>query len=118
LQPAPPEWHEFFDAILLDVPCSNTGVLRRRIDARWRLLPNDIEALLPIQTSILTNALACLKPGGRIVYSTCSLEPEENIDLVKAFVAAHPEVKLIAHKQITPFKDQSDGAFCALIRKD
>ncbi|MBK1853796.1 16S rRNA (cytosine(967)-C(5))-methyltransferase RsmB [Verrucomicrobiaceae bacterium 5K15] len=111
--PAPAEWHGQFDAILLDVPCSNTGVLRRRIDARWRLRLEDIEELTQIQEKILTHALPCLKPGGRIVYSTCSIDAEENRGLMDAFVAKHPEWKLDAEHQALPFRDDSDGAYAA-----
>ena len=117
LTPAPSAWHGLFDAILLDVPCSNTGVLRRRVDARWRLQPRDLCDLPLVQEKILENALACLKDGGRIVYSTCSIEPEENIELVKRFVSGHPELTLTSHRQILPHQDQTDGAFCALLQK-
>ncbi|MEP2774717.1 MAG: 16S rRNA (cytosine(967)-C(5))-methyltransferase RsmB [Luteolibacter sp.] len=114
-QPAPERFHGAFDAILLDVPCSNTGVIRRRVDVRWRLQPQDIEDLGKIQTEILENALPCLKPGGRIVYSTCSIEASENIELVKAFVAAHPGLRLGKSIQVTPAKHGTDGAFAAVI---
>lgn len=114
-EPAPEAWHGKFDAILLDVPCSNTGVMRRRLDARWRLRPADIVALTEIQEKILSHALLCVKPTGRIVYSTCSLESDENHDLVSAFVQAHPEWKLDAEHQAIPFRDNSDGAYAARI---
>ncbi len=67
-----------FDAILLDAPCSNTGVLSRRPDVRWRLKESDIAGAAAVQRLLLENAARLLKPGGRLVYSTCSLEPEEN----------------------------------------
>jgi len=60
-------------------------VLRRRVDARWRIQKIDLEKLLVIQNQILEQAIKCLKPGGRLVYSTCSIDPEENIDLVTHF---------------------------------
>ncbi|MDJ0523273.1 MAG: transcription antitermination factor NusB, partial [Planctomycetota bacterium] len=82
---------ETFDAILVDAPCSNTGVLRRRVEARWRLRQQDVDALVQVQRELLERCLAVLKPGGRIVYSTCSLEPEENEQVVEAFRARHPE---------------------------
>ncbi|MEN8695378.1 MAG: transcription antitermination factor NusB [Akkermansiaceae bacterium] len=112
---APEKWHDHFDAILLDVPCSNTGVLRRRVDVRWRLQPSDIEELIAIQTKILENALPCLKPGGRIVYSTCSIDEEENTKLVQALSVKHAHLLVTETQQILPFKDQTDGAFAALI---
>ncbi len=114
-QPAPEAWHGQFDGILLDVPCSNTGVIRRRVDVRWRLQAPDIDRIAVTQRKILENALPCLKPGGRLVYSTCSIEPEENIDLVTAFIADHPELHLDGTTQIYPFKDKTDGAFAAKI---
>ncbi|YCM44327.1 transcription antitermination factor NusB [Verrucomicrobiaceae bacterium 227] len=114
-EPAPPEWHGLFDAILLDVPCSNTGVLRRRVDARWRLQKKDIDDLNVIQKKILEAALPCLKPGGRIVYSTCSIDPEENLELVTKFAKEHKGVSLGETRQLLPFKDNCDGAFAAVL---
>lgn len=116
-QPAPEKWRGAFDAILLDVPCSNTGVFRRRVDVRWRLRPADISELIKLQRQILENALPCLKPGGRIVYSTCSIEPQENAELIAAFLADHPEFELTASHQALPQRDQSDGAYAALLQK-
>jgi len=114
-QPAPEAWLGTFDAILLDVPCSNTGVMRRRLDARWRLRGEDIVNLTEIQASILKNALPCLKPGGRLVYSTCSIEPEENHELLIQFLEKHPEWTLDAEQQALPFRDETDGAYAARI---
>jgi 16S rRNA (cytosine967-C5)-methyltransferase len=75
-------FREPFDAILLDAPCSNTGVLSRRPDVRWRIREADIAGAVAIQRALLAHAARLLKPGGRLVYSTCSLEPEENrVDL-------------------------------------
>jgi 16S rRNA (cytosine967-C5)-methyltransferase len=117
-KPAPAEWHQSFDGILLDVPCSNTGVIRRRVDVRWRLQAPDITRIAVTQRAILENALPCLKPGGRLVYSTCSIEAEENMAQVEAFLAAHPECELQGTREALPFRDQTDGAFAAkLVRK-
>lgn len=117
-KPAPPEWHDSYDAILLDVPCSNTGVLRRRVDARWRLQKVDLEALIVIQNEILREAALCVKPGGRLVYSTCSIDPEENLELVTSFVEKNPEFTLGETKQILPFEAQTDGAFAAVLHRN
>ena len=114
-EPAPAKWHGSFDAILLDVPCSNTGVIRRRVDVRWRLQAPDIEKISITQRKILENALVCLKPGGRIVYSSCSIEHDENLGLVEAFLVDHPELKLHSTRDALPFRDQTDGAFAARI---
>ncbi len=116
-RPAPAEWHGSFDGILLDVPCSNTGVIRRRVDVRWRLQAPDIEKITVIQRQILENAVACLKPGGRIVYSTCSIEHTENYELVQAFLADHPEFELRGTRDALPFRDKTDGAFAARIER-
>lgn len=112
---APAEWRNRFDRILLDVPCSNTGVLRRRVDARWRLKPEQIDALADVQRRILKNALPCLKPNGRLLYSTCSLEPAENEEQVAAFQASHPEVELLDSRRSLPFQDGFDGSYAALL---
>jgi 16S rRNA (cytosine967-C5)-methyltransferase len=80
-----------FDAVLADVPCSNTGVLAARPAARWRFSTQSQQDLAAIQMRLLTDAAACVKPGGRLVYSTCSIEPEENQRRVRAFVAEHPD---------------------------
>ena len=114
-QAPPEEWLKSFDAILLDVPCSNTGVLRRRVDARWRLTPEQIEELNEIQQTILTNATKCLKIGGRLVYSTCSLESDENEDLVKPFAKGR-NLEVVETRQSLPHRDKQDGAFAALLR--
>ncbi len=114
-EPAPERLHNSFDAILLDVPCSNTGVFRRRVDARWRMRPDSVAKLRETQLAILENALACLKPNGRMVYSTCSIESEENQGVVEAFLDKHPEYKVSDSRTITPWKHDSDGAYAALI---
>jgi 16S rRNA (cytosine967-C5)-methyltransferase len=102
-----------YDAILIDAPCSNTGVLRRRIEARWRLTPQELERSTKIQADLLRSAAPMLKPGGRIVYSTCSLEPEENRDRVDAFLAEFPKFQLEASRQLEPSRDSVDGAYAA-----
>ena len=116
-RPAPVEWHNSFDGILLDVPCSNTGVIRRRVDVRWRLQAPDIDKIAITQRKILENALPCLKSGGRIVYSTCSIEHTENLGLVEGFLADHPQLELRATRDALPFRDQTDGAFAARIER-
>lgn len=104
-----------FDAILLDVPCLNTGVLRRRIDARWRINSKRFEMINETQEAILTACSKLLKPGGRLVYSTCSIEPEENEELVTRWVRVHPECRNTRSKKAFPPKTQTDGAFAARI---
>ena len=102
-----------FDRVLVDAPCSNTGVMRRRVDVRWRLTPADFGRMQERQIAILRAVLRLLKPGGVIVYSTCSLEPEENEEVVRRIVAETPALRLEAQKHSLPFRDGFDGAFAA-----
>ncbi len=102
-----------FDRILIDAPCSNTGVMRRRVDLRWRIQPDEIERLRATQLDLLHQAAARLKPGGILVYSTCSLEPEENSEVVKEFLREHKNFKLENERELLPFVDNVDGAFIA-----
>ena len=114
-QPAPSHWLGEFDAILLDVPCSNTGVLRRRVDARWRMTEESLAELSVIQAKILHSAIACLKPGGRIVYSTCSIDSAENTELIEAFLESNTRLKLVKEIHILPQIHHTDGAYSALL---
>jgi 16S rRNA (cytosine967-C5)-methyltransferase len=107
-----------FDRILIDAPCSNSGVLRRRPDARWRWTTKRMKKLADVQAVMLENALAFLAPKGRLVYSTCSLEPEENRRQITALRKAHPELACVAVEERIPTRSQTDGAFvCALERQ-
>ena len=107
-----------FDRVLVDAPCSNTGVIRRRPDARWRWNADHLAQLVNLQREILEAAAAHVKPGGRLVYSTCSNEPEENAEQVTAFLAAHPDFSEVERRESVPFETGHDGAFaCALVRK-
>lgn len=103
-----------FDAILIDAPCSNTGVLGKRPDARWRIQPDDLEELSRIQLLLLLAAADRLKPGGRIVYSTCSIEPDENKAVVEAACHFRPKLKLVESHELPP-GPTSDGGFQCLL---
>jgi len=116
-QPAPEKWLGKFDGVLLDVPCSNTGVIRRRVDVRWRIQPQDIGRLVETQRRILENASKCVGDGGRLVYSTCSIDADENRGVVDAFLIGHPQWKLVAERQAFPFRDGTDGAYAARLEK-
>lgn len=102
-----------FDRILLDAPCSNTGVMRRRVDLRWRIRAEEIQRLRKAQLELLNSAIERLKPGGTLVYSTCSLEPEENADLVGEFLAANPHMHFQRERALTPWEHGVDGAYVA-----
>ena len=106
-----------FDRILIDAPCSNTGVLRRRVDLRWRISREEIARLRRTQLDLLNQAATQLKPGGVLVYSTCSLEPEENSEVVNEFLAAHPNFKLETERQLLPFVEDVDGAYVARLKQ-
>ena len=102
-----------FDRILVDAPCSNTGVMRRRVDVRWRLAADDFVRMQKRQLAIMRNVVRFLKRGGTLVYSTCSLEPEENEQVVAHFLEEFVNFKLIEQRIVTPFHDGFDGAFAA-----
>lgn len=107
-----------FPKVLVDAPCSNTGVLRRRPDARWNWSVEKLEALVKLQAEILDQAARLVASGGTLVYSTCSNEPEENLDQVNAFLARHADFSLDTTRESVPFESGHDGAFAArLIRK-
>lgn len=115
--PCPAEWLASFDAVLLDVPCSNSGVLQRRVDARWRLSAEEITRLAALQLNILNQACAAVRPGGRLVYSTCSIDHEEDRAVVEAFLARHKEFSLVRDYLALPHREQADGAYAALLRR-
>ena len=108
---------EQFDRVLLDAPCSNTGVLRRRADLRWRIEENEIGKLATLQEKLLNAATPFIKANGVLVYSTCSLEEEENQRVVERFGESHPEFKREATQSSFPPRDGMDGAFVARFRK-
>lgn len=105
-----------FDAALVDVPCSNTGVLSRRPEARWRFREDELQELVQLQTRLLLAAFERLRPGGRLVYSTCSIEPEETSELVKNLTTLIPDLTL-SHEQLLLPGQAGDGAYQALLRK-
>lgn len=106
-----------FDRILIDAPCANTGVMRRRVDLRWRLRRTDFDRMPRRQIEIVRALIPLLKPKGILVYSTCSLEPEENEEVVRRILDSSPAVHLVEEKRSLPFRDGFDGAFAAkLIR--
>jgi 16S rRNA (cytosine967-C5)-methyltransferase len=111
-----PQSAPLFDRILIDAPCSNTGVMRRRVDLRWRISEAEISRLQKTQLELLNQAVPKLKPGGFIVYSTCSLEPEENSETVKQFLTAHQNFTLESERQLLPFADGVDGAYVAKLK--
>ncbi|MEZ6145540.1 MAG: 16S rRNA (cytosine(967)-C(5))-methyltransferase RsmB [Planctomycetaceae bacterium] len=115
-----PDGHDIppgpFDRVLVDVPCSNTGVLGKRPEARWRISPEDISELASLQSRLLRQALERVKPGGFVVYSTCSIDPRENREVLSTVIGQHEDVKLM--KEIEHQPGQScDGGYQALLRR-
>jgi len=120
---------ESFKYILADVPCSGTGTIRRNPDLRWKLTAEDIGLQASKQIKLLTAAVDILKPGGRIVYSTCSLEPEENSRIIDRFLKQNRYFRLIdvdefdefkiqsGMYEVSPLKHHADGAFIAVMEK-
>lgn len=110
---------ESYDAVLLDAPCSNTGVMRHRIDVKWRLQDGDFARHAEAQLELLHAAARLVRPGGRIVYSTCSIDGQENDQVIKAFFdsRAGGPFKLEASVQAYPWKDGHDGAGAFLLKK-
>ena len=118
LKHSPTQKLKQFPKVLVDAPCSNTGVLRRRPDARWNWSVEKLESLVKLQAEILDQAARLVAPGGTLVYSTCSNEPEENADQVNAFLSRHSDFTLDTTRESVPFESGHDGAFAArLIRK-
>jgi 16S rRNA (cytosine967-C5)-methyltransferase len=105
-----------YDLVLADVPCSNTGVFRHRPDALWRFSEKDLAEITAIQRDILEHAARLTACGGQLVYSTCSLEPEENIEMVENFLVRHPEFTLRSGSTILP-ESSADGASAFLLVK-
>lgn len=119
------------DAVLIDVPCTGTGTLRRHPDARWRLRISDLAVMAALQRSILRAAAAVVRPGGLLIYSTCSLEPEENDGQIDWFLsenlnfvlepppegAVHPDLLDDGKLRALPQRHGTDGAFAARLRR-
>ena len=110
------EFEPDFDAALVDVPCSNTGVLGKRPEVRWRLEPEELQELAELQLRLLNKAAGAVKPGGVVVYSTCSCEPEENEDLVASFLEQNTGFRLDVEQHHVP-GHPADGSYQARLIK-
>lgn len=113
---------ESFDFVLIDVPCSNTGVLARRPEARWRFSAKSLQKIIRDQHFLIELGANMLKRGGRCVYSTCSLEPEENERVIKKFLSKHPSFSLIKENKILPAGADEptkwhDGGYLAILTR-
>jgi 16S rRNA (cytosine967-C5)-methyltransferase len=127
---------ETYDRVFVDAPCTGTGTWRRNPDSKWRLKPTDVTELTELQSRILESASRLVKPGGRLVYATCSLLPAENEERIAAFLAAHPDFTLLPVQEVwrdvigtpcpvaegemlrlTPMRHGTDGFFAAILQK-
>jgi 16S rRNA (cytosine967-C5)-methyltransferase len=106
-----------FDAVLVDPPCSGLGTLQGRPDRRWRASAEAIAPLAALQQEILAAGAAALKPGGRLLYATCTISPRENEGVVNVLLAANPSFAQERALQLLPHRDGSDGFFYALLRR-
>ncbi len=111
-----PEWRESFDRILCDVPCSGFGVLAKKPELRYKD-PAESEALPEIQLGILCASAPLLRKGGRLVYSTCTILPEENEENLSRFLKGHPEFTCVTSRTLYPDADGTDGFFIAVLEK-
>ena len=109
-----PPYRASFDAVLLDAPCSGLGTIRRDPDVRWRRAEADLPLLAATQRTMLTQLAAVVRPGGRLVYSTCSSEPEENEEVVDTFLSAHPEFRRERPSHVPAELLDADGALKTL----
>jgi len=124
-----------FDAVLLDAPCSGSGTWRRQPELRWRLTPDVLSARMKLQDTLLDQAAACVRPGGRLIYATCSILPCENEDRIEAFLKRHPEfaIRLCAEVwresmqtafpadgffKASPLRTNTDGFFAAFLLRN
>ncbi|MDY0107082.1 MAG: RsmB/NOP family class I SAM-dependent RNA methyltransferase, partial [Giesbergeria sp.] len=102
------------DRVLVDAPCSGLGTLRRNPDLKWRQTPKALEELVVKQAAILESAARLLKPGGRLVYATCSVLPQENEAIAEAFTAAHPDfMPLDAGELLSQLKVPEAAGLCS-----
>jgi len=106
-----------FDKVLVDVPCSGTGTLRRNPEIRWRLTPVDIEKLAAQQRHILRRAIEMVKPGGRLIYSTCSVEREENEEVIEEVIAHDERFQLVKTRRTWPQREGCDGFFISVFQR-
>ncbi len=115
---APPVRGAAFDTVIVDAPCSATGTFGRHPDARWRLNMNRIVELARVQATMLDGVAPVVRPGGLLVYLTCSLEPEENVEQIDGFLGRHPEFERDGEDlEIMPFDAGTDGGFGARLRR-
>ncbi len=114
------------DWVLVDAPCTGSGTWRRNPDMKWRTKPEDLQEMIALQSSILEAAVKLVKTGGKLVYATCSILPEENMQQVQRFLSANPDFSLEPillketshdYMQLLPHTNATDGFFAAILKK-
>jgi 16S rRNA (cytosine967-C5)-methyltransferase len=109
--------HDKADRVLIDAPCSGLGVLRRNPDSKWKLQPEFLDNIRKTQHEILCSYSKMVKPGGKLVYATCSVLPSENQDQVKQFLSTNSEFKFVSDKKILSSESGYDGFYMALLER-
>ena len=113
-----PEWEAYFNRILIDAPCSGLGTLARHPDARWRMNKEKIQELVSLQSKLLKSLALLLQRGGKLVYSTCTIHPDENSNQIKNFLKTNSKFLIEYEKQIWPGEeDNGDGFYIAILNK-
>jgi 16S rRNA (cytosine967-C5)-methyltransferase len=105
------------DRVLIDAPCSGIGVLKRNPDSKWKLEPDFLDRIRKTQASILDQYASMVKPGGKLVYATCSILPSENEQQVKGFLKKHPEFAFVKENKVSPSASGFDGFYMALLER-
>ncbi len=105
------------DRVLIDAPCSGIGVLKRNPDSKWKLEPDFLDRIRKTQASILDQYASMVKPGGKLVYATCSILPSENEEQVKGFLKKHPEFAFVKENKVSPSASGFDGFYMALLER-
>lgn len=113
-----PDFAELADCVIADVPCSGLGVVRRRPEMKRKTNRADMEKLPALQKDILEAAAVCVRPGGRLMYSTCTISEMENEQITKAFLKQHDEFRVLHEKQFFPDTDFCDGFYFCIMQKD
>ena len=114
-----PEWEAYFHRILIDAPCSGLGTLARHPDARWRMDKDNIQELVALQSQLLKSLAPLLQSGGKLVYSTCTIHPDENCNQIKNFLKINSKFSIEYEKQIWPGdEDKGDGFYIAVLKKN
>lgn len=106
------------DRVLIDAPCSGLGVLKRNPDSKWKLDADFLDRIRETQASILEQYASMVKPGGKLVYATCSILPSENQEQVKAFLKRHPDFKFMKENRVSPVESGFDGFYMALMERN